>query len=102
MKRQHDMCQCKHPYGYHNTGGRCCGGIVDQCVCQSFVSKTESIEIVWGTRSQLEDLCKERDGYRAALTELVDIVQGHLDDGDKLDSFTLQTARAALRAGGGV
>ncbi len=67
MKRQHDMCQCKHPYGYHNTGGRCCGGIVNQCECKSFVSKTESIEIVWGTRSQLEDLCMERDRYKAAL-----------------------------------
>lgn len=31
-----------------------------------------------------------------ALNELRDIVQGHLDDGDELDSFTLQPARAAL------
>ena len=33
-----------------------------------------------------------------ALDELHDIVQGHLDDGDTLDSFTLQPARIALRA----
>lgn len=31
-----------------------------------------------------------------ALEELHGIVQGHLGDGDKLDSFTLQPARAAL------
>ena len=31
-----------------------------------------------------------------ALNELRDIVQGHLDDGDELDSLTLQPARAAL------
>ena len=31
-----------------------------------------------------------------ALEELMDIVQGVIDDGDKLDSFTLQTARKAL------
>lgn len=35
---------------------------------------------------------------REALDELADIVQGHLDDGDKLDSFTLRPARAALAA----
>ena len=32
-----------------------------------------------------------------ALAELVDIVQGHLDDGEVLDSFTLQVAQAALK-----
>ena len=31
-----------------------------------------------------------------ALIELMDIVQGVIDDGDKLDSFTLQVARKAL------
>jgi len=38
----------------------------------------------------------EVERLEAALRELVDIVQGHLDDGDRLDSFTLQPARAAL------
>lgn len=31
-----------------------------------------------------------------ALKELVDIVEGHLNDGDRLDSFTLQPAHAAI------
>lgn len=35
---------------------------------------------------------------REVLEELVDIVQGHLEDGDKLDSFTLQPAKQALSA----
>ena len=38
----------------------------------------------------------ERDRYQAALEELVDIVRGHIEDGDKLDSFTLQPAEQAL------
>lgn len=35
---------------------------------------------------------------RDALEELVGIVRGHIEDGDKLDSFTLQPAIAALAA----
>lgn len=36
----------------------------------------------------------------AALMELVDIVEGHVEDGDTLDSLTLQPARAALAKAG--
>lgn len=36
------------------------------------------------------------EALEGALEELVDIVTGHLEDGDKLDSISLQTARAAL------
>lgn len=40
-----------------------------------------------------------RDALREAhdaLTELVDIINGHLDEGNRLDSFTLQPAKAAI------
>lgn len=44
---------------------------------------------------------KEQPANTAALDilrELVDIVQGHVENGDKLDSFTLQPAREFLSA----
>jgi hypothetical protein len=63
----------------------------------------ESLAHLQGKEAELLPLVemakKEHDALLEAvevLEELHDIVQGHLDDGDKLDSLTLQPARAAL------
>lgn len=58
---------------------------------------TETRDKNFALEAQLEAVTRERDRYKAALSELADIVQGHLDDGDKLDTFTIQPVREALK-----